>query len=345
MKFKIYNSLLNLILVFLILHMLVACSRKSIDKRIVLKYNQCMSCWSGYNKDSYIKKLPSASPDILEGNLDTIINSKANNCLINCIRSIISNQYFMIKYNEHLIKIKNYKKALNDYPHGSYHLQNREKDFPLPRRTFYERNPVYHREINFDLNFEFSLHEVINTYLKTDTFNRILTSDERQANHFLIFKVKNVKKITIYPYNLNDNDLERFNEMYFAVSEYPTGSNFENGWRNFNFVIIPLNPKFFDYKITLKNLPKFFISFEPSEPLSYVSYIRLFLTGQYSNQILSALQNPNDEHLSYFKDLTYFKSKGKYHYYAFYSEIYKKDMQVRLNTQNPEDIKVTTYKQ
>jgi len=92
-----------------------------------------------------------------------------------------------------------------------------------------------------------------------------------------------------------------------------------------------------------KNLPKYFISFNPSKPESYVSYIRLFLTSQYSNQILTVSPISPDENLSKFKDLTYLKSKGKYHYYAFYSEIYKKDMQVRLNTKRPEDIKVSTY--
>jgi len=56
-----------------------------------------------------------------------------------------------------------------------------------------------------------------------------------------------------YEFLLSNEELDMFNEMYFAIHEHPVGYNrIWGGDQRFDFSIIPLNSKFFDCKITLR---------------------------------------------------------------------------------------------
>ena len=105
-----------------------------------------------------------------------------------------------------------------------------------------------------------------------------------------------------------------------------------------------LHPEFFNYENTLYNLFHSFLDKHKSRPKSYIPFLRMYLCGKYSPQIMSTSSNPVDKSLSNFGDLTYIKTKGNYLHYAFYSEIYKTNMLVKLNIKNPVKIKVKRLK-
>jgi hypothetical protein len=264
------------------------------------------------------------------------------------IKKSVYNQYFM-DYN--------FKKI-----DSIYNLMVNAKTF-LPKRKIGSKGHTYIDYVMLNngnytfnyvcpyLNFNYSnlhieLENVTACCFKNDSFITTGATLNSRRVKLIIYKVSNISFVNLYNNEADrlQKELITFNNIYFAFSELASTLNVSNSDLEYS-AIFPLSPKIINYELTLKNLARNFDSHDKKNPRSYIPFLRMAICGKYSDRVLTALCNPIDSNLSKFHDLTYLKSKGtKFHYYAFYSEIYKKDMRVRLDTKHPEKIKVTTYK-
>ena len=254
-----------------------------------LYYNYCAICPSGNTFDPEKRKFnPTASSDVLKNYTDTTLSGDQNNCILKCITNLIANQYLLTYYTEHKNNLRSYLKLI--------------KPSLITLNTFGYHNKTYRVRLFSDLKFDFILKEVTDSHLQTDTFNRVSKRNKYYENKLLIYKIDFIKLKNIeYPeHSFYTKNLDMFKGMYLAISKFSVEAPLISSDSQFDYTILPLNSKFFDYKITLKNLPKYFVSFNPSKPASYVTYIRLFLTSQYSNQILTVSPISPDENLSKF---------------------------------------------
>lgn len=328
---------------------LSACSTKKVNTWNLL-YNNCATCGGYLESLSGNRPQPKATSEQMRTYLDTMIsNSSELNCTLNNIKKMIQNQSFLINYKEHNEYLKRYKKALKSFPISKNKISCK-KNNKLFKNIKYEYNIMFNSEFNLFNNFEFKISEVADSVIIADSFNRIIFRNPYLGeNKFIIYKISEIRSKPVYNipfYSQCDQNFERFKGTCFAISKWPVLASPDNpaNIESYMYAIIPINPIFFNYNTTLNNLPSFFTSFNPNNPKSYRLYLRMYLCGKYSNKIISPNSVSIDAVLSKYEDLTYIKSNGNYHFYAFYSEIKKKDMLVRLNTKKPEQIKVSTFK-
>jgi hypothetical protein len=182
-------------------------------------------------------------------------------------------------------------------------------------------------------------------------FNKSKYNFTNLISNIMIFKVKAYSSGEYYNERTNSKILDSFYMVCTrqSIIEWPQlsgGHPIGSGrMRHYIGAMYLINPKFYDYKTSLYNLSQSFFTPNQKDTFRFLEpYLRIAMTGRYSNLILSSRGLPIDNKLSKFKDLTFLGTKGKFHTYGFYSDIYNKDMIIILDTKKPENIKVKTYR-
>lgn len=281
------------------------------------------------------------------------------------IDNVILNQYYIKNYDKIMMDFKRCKENIldeNDMDEKNIFYKKQKKSFgkAIANRgltsRFYKRN-VRFNDIgkmlesefpNNRTNYTLSLENISSCIFENDSLNLTQLPKSKKIQWSNISYDKKVK-LLIYKVNVKEKPYNYVTYLqgstfgkvysestfYLALGQYSFGASGGDHYYSVFF----LEPQFINYKYTIKNLSRSFVNFNTNNPFSYIPYIKMYICGKYSNKIMesscdNAINSPQ---------LKYIKSRNKCHYYAFYSEIYKKDMLVKLNTKHPEKIKVRDY--
>jgi len=327
------------------------------------------------NYNPIVKNLMLINKEYFDTKLDSIMNHKSGrkeskipkNLYHEIDRSIVGNQMFNgieeLIYDIRKTK-KEYKSAIKKGTYVSTYLGN-YFSCEEPLKSSDRQNLIYNIKIIdytdcalpkdslCKFNSIYSLHDFLpgtNSYGIPRSLKKIPIQETTWKRDCELFVLKvecdfQEKKNLTYPIFdiLKNKKIAPFYVVLTKNVAIGSSNNYRDTSPKYASMYI-LHPEFYDYENTLYNLFHSFLDKHKSRPESYIPFLRMYLCGKYSPQIMSTSCNPVDKSLSNFGDLTYIKTKGNYLHYAFYSEIYKTNMLVKLNIKNPVKIKVQRLK-